>query len=130
MSTSTASSTKSKRSSSKSDSAGEKGGSEKEGGLSALIDSGLSSSFDAIREKISSTIGDNGEEYLHEAVEKISESTEQVVAWCKKNPIKMVIGIAALTAVSAFLVHTVGGSGAVKKVVKKAAKAAKAATSA
>jgi hypothetical protein len=127
MTTSTASAQKAKRSTSKSD-AGDNGP-DKEGGLSALIDSGLSSSFDAIREKISSTIGNNGEEYLHEAVDKISESTEQVVAWCKKNPIKMVIGIAALTAVSAFLIHTVSANGpSVKKVVKKAAKAVKAAS--
>jgi hypothetical protein len=100
-------------------------------GLTALINSGLTSSFDAIREKISSSIGSNGEEYLHEAVDKITESTTQVVSWCKKNPIKMVVGIAALTAVSAFLVHIVGTHGAsAKQGVKKAVKAAKAAASA
>jgi len=101
-------------------------------GLSALINSGLTSSFDAIRERISSSIGSNGEEYLHEAVDRITDATTQVTTWCKKNPIKMVIGIAALTAVSAFLVHTVGTNGAavkrgVKKVVKTAVKTAQAA---
>jgi hypothetical protein len=95
-------------------------------GLSALINSGLTSSFDAIKDKISSTIGNNGEEYLHEAVDKITESTAQVATWCKKNPIKMVVGIAALTAVSAFLVHIMGANGAsgrrgVKKAVRTAA---------
>jgi hypothetical protein len=97
-------------------------------GLTALINSGLTSSFDAIREKLSSTIGSNGEEYLHEAVDKITEATTQVASWCKRNPIKMVVGIAALTAVSAFLVHTMGANGAtVKRGVKKAVRTAKAA---
>jgi hypothetical protein len=128
MSTSHASSSKPKRSPAQSSSNSGKGGSDTGTGLSALINTGLTSSFEAIREKISSTISTNGEEYLHEAVDKITESTAQVVSWCKKNPIKMVVGVAALTAVSAFLVHTMGANGAtVKRVVKKTAKVAKAA---
>jgi hypothetical protein len=124
-----ASSPKAKRLRSKTALPADKGASDDGAGLIALINSGLTSSFDAVREKISSTIGANGEEYLHEAVDKISESTAQVVTWCKKNPIKMVVGIAALTAVSAFLVHTMStNGGAVKRVVRKAAKAVQAAT--
>ncbi len=96
-------------------------------GLTGLINAGLTSSFDAIRERISSGIGSNGEEYLHEAVDKITEATAQVASWCKKNPIKMVVGIAALTAVSAFLVHTMGANGAaVRRGARKSVKAAKA----
>jgi hypothetical protein len=129
MATSHASSPKSKRTRPQKASQDGSGGGDAGTGLSALINSGLTSSFDAIKERISSTIGNNGEEYLHEAVDKITESTAQVTAWCKKNPIKMVVGIAALTAVSAFLVHTVGSNGAtVKRGVKKAVRAAQAAS--
>ena len=79
--------------------------------LSNFINSGLSSSFDAIRQKLTETIGDNGEKYLHEAVDKITDTTSQVATWSKKNPIKLAVGVAALMAVSAFLVHTMNSEG-------------------
>ncbi len=130
MTTTRSSSTKGKRSRAAGASAddGANGSRDAGSGLSALINSGLTSSFDAIREKIAATVGDNGEEYLHDAVEKITDSTAQIVSWCKKNPIKMVIGVAALTAVSAFLVHTMGASATpLKRLAKKGARLAKAA---
>jgi hypothetical protein len=99
------------------------GDSGSETGVSSMISAGLASSFDVIREKLSASISTNGEEYLHEAVDKITSATAEVVTWCKKNPIKMVVGVAALTAVSAFLVHTMGANGpSVKRVIAKVAK--------
>jgi hypothetical protein len=74
--------------------------------LGSLLNSGLTSSFEAIRDKISQSVTENGEEYLKEAAEKITKSTSQVVEWSRKNPIKLAVGVAALLAVSAFLVHT------------------------
>ena len=74
--------------------------------VSNLLTQALSGAFDSMKGKVTANVQENGEEYLHQAVEKIKESTAGVVAWAKENPVKTALAVAALAAVSTFLVRT------------------------
>ena len=100
------------------------------GVVGQMVDFGLSNSFNSMKEKLTTSIKDNGEKYLHDAVGKLTDSAGKVVTWGKKNPVKTAVAVAALLAVSAFLVSTVrshgkakAGKGVVAKVKKVARKA-------
>ncbi len=76
-----------------------------------LLNQALSSVFESVKDKVAVNVQENGEEYLQQAVEKIKESANKVVTWAKENPVKTAVALAALAAVSTFLVHTVNRSG-------------------
>lgn len=71
--------------------------------ISTSLESTLSGSFESLKEKISGAIGDNGEKYLKEAVEKVTDSATHLAKWAKKNPVKTTVAAAGLIAVSAYL---------------------------
>lgn len=71
-----------------------------------LLTHALDGAFDSFKGKVTTDIQENGEKYLHQAVEKIKESTSGLVAWAKENPMKTAAALAALAAVSAIIVHT------------------------
>jgi hypothetical protein len=90
-------------------------------GITDLLLSGLSTSFESLRDKIGDSISDKGEEYLELSIAKMNKTTGQLVKWSKKHPVKLACGIAAVMAVSAFLAHTMkAGPPAVAKKMKKA----------
>lgn len=89
--------------------------------ISQMVGSGLSDSFDSLKQKVSSSITDNGEQYLHDAIERLKKSTGDLVGWSKKNPVKTAVAVAAVLAVTAFLVTTARG-GKDKAVGKAAGK--------
>ena len=78
--------------------------------VSQLLTQALTGAFDSLKGKVTTNVQENGEEYLHQAAEKIKESTAKVVAWAKQNPVKTALAVAALAAVSTFLVRTIGAS--------------------
>ena len=68
----------------------------------------LTSTFQALKERLSSTVMDNSEQYLKDAVAKLIDVASQLTDWSKKNPAKAAVAaVAALTATS-FLVATIG----------------------
>ena len=71
--------------------------------ISTSLESTLSGSFESLKEKLAGAIGDNGEKYLKEAVEKVTDSATQLAKWAKKNPVKTTVAAAGLVAVSAYL---------------------------
>lgn len=73
------------------------------GTLSNSLENSLSGSFESLKEKISDAIGENGEKYLKEAVEKITDSATHLAQWAKKNPVKTTVAAAGLIAASAYL---------------------------
>ena len=75
--------------------------------IGQLVTSGLTKAFDAIKEKVTTNVQENGEQYLDEAVEKITETTAEVVEWAKKHPVKTALAVTALAAVSAFLMKMI-----------------------
>ena len=87
--------------------------------ISQMVATGLSNSFEALKEKVSVTIKDNGEEYLDDALEKLKKSAISLTEWSKKNPVKTAIAVAAVLAVTAFLVSTAKSSSAVASAAKK-----------
>ena len=105
--------------------------------ISQMVGTGLADSFDSLKQKVSASITDNGEQYLHDAIDRLKKSTGDLVGWSKKNPVKTAVAVAAVLAVTAFLVTTARGgkakaAGKVKKTAAakpKAAKAVKKATS-
>jgi hypothetical protein len=96
-------------------------------GVAGLITSGLASSFEALRDKVSDTVTENGEEYLKDGVQKIARSTKDLVAWGKKHPLKTAAAVAALLAVSGFLVHVVRSKGGASTAPKRKARTSAAA---
>jgi hypothetical protein len=93
-------------------------------GITGLLKDGLSSSFEALRGKIGDTLSDKGEGYLETSITKLNKTTSQLVKWSKKHPVKLACGIAAVMAVSTFLVHTMkAGPPAVTTKLKKLKKA-------
>jgi hypothetical protein len=82
------------------------------GGLGSALGDGLASVFDSVKEKMSGAVSENGVAYLEEAVEKLKDSTEKIVEWGKKNPVKTAVAVAAVAAVSTFLVSTMRSHGA------------------
>lgn len=94
-----------------------------------LLSQALTGAFDSLKDKVTANVQENGEQYLHQAVEKIKDATSGVVAWAKENPVKTALAIAALAAVTTFLVKTMSGpseAGADDKSDKDAGSAAKA----
>ena len=71
--------------------------------ISTSLESTLSGSFESLKEKISDAIGADGEKYLKDAVEKVTESATHLAKWAKKNPVKTTVAAAGLIAVSAYL---------------------------
>lgn len=90
--------------------------------LSELFAQALSGAFDSVKGKVTANVQENGEEYLSQAVEKIKQSTASVVAWAKENPLKTALAVAALAAVSTFLVRTMASSTEDEKVASAKAK--------
>ena len=78
--------------------------------VSQLLTQALAGAFDSFKGKVTANVQENGEEYLHQAAEKIKESTAKVVVWAKENPVKTALAVAALAAVSTFLVRTIASS--------------------
>ena len=74
--------------------------------ISQMVGTGLSNSFETLKGKVSTAIKDNGEEYLGDAVEKLKKSAANLVEWSKENPVKTGVAVAAVLAVTAFLVST------------------------
>lgn len=74
-----------------------------------LLTQALAGAFDSLKGKFTSNVQENGEQYLHQAVERIKETTTGVVAWAKENPVKTALALAALAAVTTFLVKTMTG---------------------
>lgn len=75
-----------------------------------LLSQALTGAFDSLKDKVTANVQENGEQYLHQAVEKIKDATSGMVAWAKENPVKTALAIAALAAVTTFLVKTMSGS--------------------
>ncbi|MBA3936841.1 MAG: hypothetical protein H0X38_05215 [Planctomycetes bacterium] len=71
--------------------------------ISTSLESTLSGSFETLKEKLAGAIGDNGEKYLKDAVEKVTDSATHLAKWAKKNPVKTTVAAAGLIAVSAYL---------------------------
>ena len=74
--------------------------------ISQMVATGLSNSFETLKDKVSATIKDNGEEYLSDALEKLKKSASNLAEWSKQNPVKTAVAVAAVLAVTAFLVAT------------------------
>ena len=74
--------------------------------ISQMVATGLSHTFDSLKEKVSGNITDNGEQYLADALEKLKTAATDLGHWGKKNPVKTTIAVAAVLAVTAFLVST------------------------
>lgn len=74
--------------------------------ISHMLASGLASTFDSLKEKVSGNITDNGEQYLTDALDKLKTAAADLASWGKKNPVKTTIAVAAVLAVTAFLVST------------------------
>ncbi len=79
--------------------------------VSQMVANGLSSTFESLKEKVTANIKDNGEQYLADAIEKLKTSASDLADWGKKNPIKTAAAVAAVLAVTAFLVTTVKSDG-------------------
>lgn len=77
-----------------------------------LLTQALAGAFDSLKGKVTANMQENGEQYLHQAVERIKETTSSVVAWAKENPVKTALALAALAAVTTFLVKTMTSSSA------------------
>lgn len=78
--------------------------------VAQLLSQALGGAFDSLKGKVTDDVAENGEEYLHQAAEKIKEATSGLVTWAKQNPVKTAIAIAALAAVSTFLVRMMTSS--------------------
>ncbi len=92
--------------------------------VAQLLTQALNGAFDSIKGKVTAKVQENGEEYLHQAAEKIKESTASVIAWAKENPVKTALAVAALAAVSTFLVRMMTSShNVVDEATSTAAKA-------
>ena len=78
--------------------------------VAQLLSQALGGAFDSLKGKVTDDVAENGEQYLHQAAEKIKESTAGLVNWAKQNPVKTAIAIAALAAVSTFLVRMMTSS--------------------
>ena len=87
--------------------------------ISHMVATGLSNSFESLKEKVSVTIKDNGEEYLHDALEKLKKSAVSLTEWSKKNPVKTAVAVAAVLAVTAFLVSTAKSGSAAASAANK-----------
>ena len=74
--------------------------------ISQLIAAGLAKSFAALREKLTETIAESGEHYLADAIDQMKDSAGKLVQWSKKNPVQTAVAVAAVLAVSAFLIST------------------------
>ena len=77
--------------------------------ISQMVGTGLSNSFESLKDKVSSAIKDNGEQYLSDALEKLKKSATNLSEWSKENPVKTGVAVAAVLAVTAFLVSTANG---------------------
>lgn len=98
--------------------------------ISQLVASGLSNGFESLKEKVSVSIKDNGEEYLTDALDKLKKAAVSLTEWSKKNPVKTAVAVAAVLAVTAFLVSTTkGGTASAKTAGKAASKTASKSTS-
>lgn len=74
--------------------------------ISQMVGTGLSNSFESLKDKVSTAIKDNGEQYLSDAIDKLKKSATHLVEWSKENPVKTGVAVAAVLAVTAFLVST------------------------
>jgi hypothetical protein len=74
--------------------------------ISQVVASGLTNSFESMKEKVASTITENGEQYLEDALEKMKHSASKLAEWSKENPVKIAVALAAVLAVTAFLLST------------------------
>lgn len=74
--------------------------------ISQMVGTGLSNGFESLKEKVSASIKDNGEQYLTDALEKLKKSAANLTEWSKENPVKTAVAVAAVLAVTAFLVST------------------------
>lgn len=92
--------------------------------IGQMVDSGLSNTFEALKDKVTAGIKDNGEQYLTDAVDKLKDSASRLSDWAKKNPVKTAVAVAAVLAVTAFLVSTAKGQETVKSVAGGARKVA------
>lgn len=97
--------------------------------ISQMVATGLSNSFESLKDKVSATIKDNGEEYLSDALEKLKKSAAQLTEWSKQNPVKTAVAVAAVLAVTAFLVATAKNHSAAVIPEKSEPKARKSANS-
>lgn len=96
--------------------------------IGQLVTSGLTKLFDSMKDSVTTNVQENGEQYLQEAVTKLKASADQVVAWAKRNPVKTALAVAAVAAVSTFLVKAIStndGDGASAGEPKRPARAAK-----
>lgn len=75
--------------------------------IGQLVTSGLTKLFDSMKDTVTSNVQENGEQYLQDAVAKLKNSADQVVAWAKRNPVKTALAVAAIAAVSTFLVKSI-----------------------
>lgn len=89
--------------------------------ISQMVGTGLSNSFESLKDKVSTAIKDNGEQYLSDAIDKLKKSATHLVEWSKENPVKTGVAVAAILAVTAFLVSTANGekSSAAPSTAKK-----------
>ena len=75
--------------------------------IGQLVTSGLTKLFDSMKDTVTTNVQENGEQYLQDAVAKLKNSADQVVAWAKRNPVKTALAVAAVAAVSTFLVKSI-----------------------
>lgn len=87
--------------------------------ISQMVATGLSNSFESLKDKVSATIKDNGEDYLGEALEKLKKSAAHLAEWSKQNPVKTAVAVAAVLAVTAFLVATAKNNSAAVAIPDK-----------
>lgn len=78
--------------------------------VNQAVGSSLTESLNAVKTRIGERITGDGEQYLQDASERISEVTAKVVKWGKEHPVKSAAAAAALIAVSTFLYSTLGKS--------------------
>lgn len=74
--------------------------------ISQMLATGLASSFESLKDKVSVNFKDNGEQYLTDALDKLKKAAADLADWGKKNPVKTTVAVAAVLAVTAFLVST------------------------
>jgi hypothetical protein len=79
--------------------------------LTAAISEGLRGSIDSIKEKLAENMDKNGEAYLQQAVDGVTEATGKLVEWSRQHPVKTAMAGAALMAVTAAIYNTMQSGG-------------------
>ena len=84
----------------------------------------LSGAMEKVKDEVSQQVKTHGERYLDSTKQHVTEMTAKVVSWGKEHPMRVAGAVAALIAVSGFLLNLVHGKAdKVARIVKVARKA-------